>query len=151
MNDALFMVLLRVAESSVATFNGEPEQAQFVARLLIAAIVVAVVAFVSMRPAHHGAALVNRLALVTGVLFMLLPAQFPWYYLWVLPFLVVAPRASLLSLTVTLPSYYLKFYYAAQGDVEFFHTRIVWIEYAPCLVLATIELLRYLTQATRDA
>lgn len=151
MNDALYTVVLAGAQATIQHTGGSPDHAQMLARFLIAALLIAVTAAVSLHRAQTGPALFNRLAIVMGVTFMLLPAQFPWYYLWVLPFLVVAPRASLLALTVMLPLYYLKFYYAALDNADFFHTRIVWIEYAPTLLLAAVEFFQYLAGKIRNA
>lgn len=135
MNDAVFLLFVRAAQS----FTQNSATIEFIARLIAGFMLAVIVIACSIRRARDGAALANRLAIVTGALFMLSPAQFPWYYLWMLPVLAIAPRASLLSLTLTLPFYYLKFHYAARGNPDFFHEVVVWFEFAPCLILGCLE------------
>jgi len=139
MNDALFMILLSGAKFVADTLDLGGQSADLIARGAAAAIVLAVVALLSRKPAASGLDLANRLGIAVGVLFMLSPTQFPWYYIWILPFLALYPRASLLSLTVMLPIYYLRFRFSALDNVEFFHNRLVWVEYAPVLILAAWE------------
>jgi hypothetical protein len=71
--------------------------------------------------------------------FLLSPTQFPWYYLWLVPFLALSPRASMLSLTATLPLYYLRFHFEYRGNVAPFDNGIVWLEFAPAFILLLWE------------
>jgi hypothetical protein len=48
-----------------------------------------------------------------------------------LPLLALRPRLSLMLLTVVLPLYRLRFYFAARGAAGVFDNGIVWLEYAP--------------------
>ena len=75
---------------------------------------------------------------VTG-LFFLSPTQFPWYALWLLPFLTIRPRFSLLLLTATMPLYYLRYYFEARNMTVFFDFGIVWLEYLPVWILLLRE------------
>jgi hypothetical protein len=72
---------------------------------------------------------------LVAALFLLSPTQFPWYFTWIAPPLVLAPSRALLLLTFTLPLYYLKFYLDARGQVQLFHHGIVWLEYIPVWLL----------------
>ncbi|MBK8915372.1 MAG: DUF2029 domain-containing protein [Phycisphaerales bacterium] len=65
----------------------------------------------------------RRSLVVLAVMFFLIPAQFPWYYLWMLPLLAAMPRASLLAYTALLPLYY----------VHYELPWVVWIEHLPVL------------------
>ena len=76
---------------------------------------------------------------IVAALFLLSPTQFPWYYLWLLPLLVLAPNRALLGLTLMLPMYYLRFYYDARGEGLFFHHTVVWLEHGPVLVLLAAQ------------
>ena len=51
----------------------------------------------------------ERALLILAALFLLSPAQFPWYYVMIIPFLTLRPQWSLLLLTVLLPLYYLSY------------------------------------------
>ncbi len=46
--------------------------------------------------------------LIVAVLYLISPIQFPWYYTWMVPFLAVRPKASLLLYPLLLPLYQLK-------------------------------------------
>lgn len=126
MNDALFLIMKWAA-------------GDLGARVVVGALVATAVVLLSLRPVGGVTDLCNRVGIAIGVLFMLSPTQFPWYYVWMLPFLAVRPRASLLLLSATLPLYYLKFYYGAHGDIGYFHMRVVWIEFAPVILVAAWE------------
>jgi hypothetical protein len=139
MNDALFTVLAGVVRSASGVAKLTPEGADRIARLLAAGMVLLSLTALIRAPMSGGPDFCNRIGIALGAAFMLSPAQFPWYYLWMVPFLALRPRASLLLLSLVLPLYYLKFYFAAHGQVELFHTWIVWIEFAPVIALAAWE------------
>lgn len=141
MNDALFMILHRAAGDVSDAIGLTPPWPERIARAAALAIVLAVLAWLTRKPIAGGLDLASRSLIVLGVAFMLSPTQFPWYYLWLLPFLALSPRPSLLVLTAMLPMYYLKFFYDARGNVELFHNGLVWVEYAPTLALAAWEAL----------
>ncbi len=66
------------------------------ARLTSAAVVAAIALGVAWRTPRDGAQRVGRALAVVAALFLLSPTQFPWYFVWVVPLLAVAPRWSLL-------------------------------------------------------
>lgn len=80
---------------------------------------------------RDAADILRRCLILTGALLLLSPAQFPWYYLWVLPFLAIRPVAGLMVLTLTLPLYYLSFYYLAREQYPVFRDVWVWAIWAP--------------------
>lgn len=75
--------------------------------------------------------IIGRHILVIAALFLLSPTQFPWYSLWLIPLLALAPRKSLLLLTLVLPLYYLRYYLEGIGQTGFFDQYLVWIEFFP--------------------
>ena len=77
----------------------------------------------------------TRWLIVVAALFLLSPTQFPWYYTWVVPFLALVPRLSLLTFTALLPLYYLRFLLDARGLAHWFDHGVVWIEHAPVWLL----------------
>ena len=141
MNDALFMIFHKGVEWTALALGYAPgsDAAGFTARLVVFCVLMAWVAVVSVKRVAGPEDLANRLVLILGALFMLSPTQFPWYYVWVVPFLALSPRPSLLVLTAMLPLYYLKFHFSARENVDLFHNGIVWIEYAPTFVLILWE------------
>ncbi len=131
MNDALFMAVRWVVESVLGLLAWDPGPAQFVSRLLVGAALVIWIARLSGRPAMEPSEVWNRCLLIVSAVFLLSPTQFPWYYVWVVPFVAISPRFSLTLLGVLLPIYYVRFHFEAQGRQWVFDNWIVWIEYVP--------------------
>ncbi|NNM87262.1 MAG: DUF2029 domain-containing protein [Phycisphaerae bacterium] len=67
--------------------------------------------------------------LLTGLLFLLSPTQFPWYYTWLLPMLAINPRPSLLAWSCTLGLYHW----------EYIGSWVVWVETLPVIILLVVE------------
>lgn len=127
MNDTLYMAPFWLAKQ----WTDQTDLAHGAARGAVSLIVIAVIAWQVRRSANDGGAWIDRALVVLAVLFLLSPAQFPWYALWLTPFLAVRPRASLLLLTVLTPMYYLRFYFQAVGRVDVFDHGVVWLEFTP--------------------
>jgi hypothetical protein len=131
MNDALFMVFLQGANTLAnfgALFAGRE---RLIARAIAAMLLVVWIGLLSRKRVEYDRSFCEKcLFAVTGV-FILSPAQFPWYYVWMLPLLALRPRLSLLLWTVLLPLYYFRFYFLARDSVHIFDTGIVWLEHAP--------------------
>ena len=67
---------------------------------------------------------------VMGALLLLGPVGNPWYFLWIMPFVCLFPRASWLLLSGLLGLYYTAFYFLYRGEPEMFRW-VVWLEYLP--------------------
>lgn len=122
MNSALFTVLETSMGSGLARFLA----------LGIACILALALPFTRLRSAP-----VLIATIVVGTLLLLSPTFFPWYWLWLLPFLLILNhwvRWPLLALTATLPLYYLRFALEATGHENLFDNWIVWIEFGPILL-----------------
>ena len=133
MNDSAFLLLHELSK-----WISEPH-AQWIARAGMAALIIVVVLLVlrRYRPTDHW--LFTSLLVVAAALFLLSPTQFPWYYLWLLPFLALRPAWSLIALTVTLPIYYLRFPLDAVGHAAWFDYGLVWLEFVPIWALLLWE------------
>jgi hypothetical protein len=81
----------------------------------------------------------RRVLLVIGALFLLSPTQYPWYYLWLLPFLTVYPVFPLLLLTALLPLYYMRFYLTERQMTQIHDLGLVWIEFVPVWSLLLLQ------------
>jgi hypothetical protein len=145
MNDALYMLFVW-AVRYLPPLAGGAAYGHQAARLCAGAVLLAWTIWVVRRPPARREELFGQALAVAAAAFLLSPTQFPWYYLWVLPFLVLRPRLSLLLLTALLPLYYLRFHCqalelagAATGAVWFFDYGIVWLEYLPVLALLAVE------------
>ncbi len=67
--------------------------------------------------------------LLTGLLFLLSPTQFPWYYTWLVPMLAICPRPSFLVWSCTLGLYHWAYIGAW----------VVWVEAMPVLIVFALE------------
>jgi alpha-1,6-mannosyltransferase len=137
MNDALYMLFLWAVQFVLGMLQFDAGTAQVVTRVLVALILVALIGWVSRTGTADAEQLWERSLLIVSATFLLSPTQFPWYYTWVVPFLVIRPRASLLVLNALVFLYYLRFYFKALNNVDFFDYGIVWVEFLPvwCLLL----------------
>ena len=139
MNDALFMIFAKSSEFTTNLLNFEESVARIVARVVAFLLLLAWTLHWSRSPVADSRDLAGRIVLVMAALFMLSPTQYPWYYVWIVPFLALSPRPSMLVLSAMLPMYYLKFYFDARDNVHLFHNGLVWLEYAPVFALAVWE------------
>lgn len=73
--------------------------------------------------------------LALGMFLVLLPAPYPWYFLWLLPFLVIAPAGAWIALMATLPLYDLRFYLEPRDMSVWFNYIVVPVEFSPLLLL----------------
>ena len=75
---------------------------------------------------------------VMGALLLLSPVGNPWYFLWIMPFVCLFPRASWLLLSGLLGLYYTAFYFLYRGEPETFRW-VVWLEYLPFYIVLAWE------------
>ncbi|MEW6352493.1 MAG: glycosyltransferase 87 family protein [Thermodesulfobacteriota bacterium] len=130
-NDALFMALRWGVESVLRVLSWNPGSAGLISRALVGAALVGWIGWVCRKPAVDPDETWQRCLSILAAVFLLSPTQFPWYYVWVVPFLAICPRGSLILLGVLLPIYYLRFHFEAQGRQWVFDHWIVWLEYVP--------------------
>lgn len=133
-NSAIFP-LIETLVSPVAGPSGAGLLARGVVGLTLAAIV-CVVAWHAR--AAEGEATIRAAALTTGALFLLSPAQFPWYATWVAVFLPFLPSRAFLWLGVMMPLYYVAFHLIARDQLATFASVVVPLEWAPILALLAI-------------
>jgi alpha-1,6-mannosyltransferase len=141
MNDALFMVFQWLVGKGIAFSSLEPSLTtqRLMVRGVVGLVLGAIVLALCWRSWEKDGSIGARVLGVVAALFLLSPAQFPWYGIWLLPWLCISPRPSLLLLTVLLPMYYLRFYYRAYDNVAFFDNGWVWVEFAPVWLLLAWE------------
>jgi alpha-1,6-mannosyltransferase len=77
-----------------------------------------------------------------AALYLLSPTQFPWYYLWLLPFLTIHSQISFLLLTPLLSLYYMRFYFTARGMANIHDNGIVWVQFVPVWMMLIREWIR---------
>jgi hypothetical protein len=137
LNDALYKLFVWTAHAGLTLIGAHAYHSQLVARVAVVCVLVIWLVWLCRRAHANPRDLCQRCLLAVTALFLLSPAQFPWYYTWLVPLLAVRPRFSLLLLTVLLPLYYLRYHLAARGHVELFDYGVVWLEYVPvwCLLI----------------
>lgn len=138
-NDSLFKILVWGSQLILEMLGQHPGHGQFIARILALALIGGSIFYISFRFVEQPKELFKKSLLIVAAVFLLVPTQFPWYYTWMLPFLAVAPKRSLLLLTVLLPLYYLRYYLEPRGMISYFNNVIVWMEFVPVWILLLLE------------
>ena len=122
-------------------------QAGTIARLLIA-ILITTTTFILARNCTSNATCIKGITLVIAMLFLLSPAQYPWYFIWLVPCLCFYTCYPLLALSALLPLYYLYFELLSRGLESYHSSIIVWFEYLPVLIMLLVQLRRESTGRT---
>ncbi len=131
LNDSAFRLILWTSEWVLPFFDIHPGHGQVWARRISTAIILIVSAYFTLRPQRAERSIIESALFIVATIFLFSPTQFPWYSLWMLPFLVFVPRRSLLLFSVLLPIYYLRYYFEGRGDVAFFDNVLVWLQFLP--------------------
>jgi hypothetical protein len=140
-NSALFPMIEGLSRVSLRPWGFEAA-AWALARTVIALFLGGLALWQARRPIRSTENLIERAGLVVAALVLLSPAQFPWYMIWMIPFLAFQPRWGLLVITVTAPLYYLSFHFLARGAYETFSIWVVWAIWAPVWILLGAEALK---------
>ena len=132
-NDFLFRGVLKFSEFMLLFAGYHPGHGQFVTRISVILIICfSTIALIRNR-VMDDMDVIRKILIVLSILFFLSPTQFPWYYLWLLPFLTIIPYRPLLLLTVLMPIYYLRYYFEQSWQFEYYKNLIVFLEYVPVL------------------
>jgi alpha-1,6-mannosyltransferase len=138
-NDSIFKILVWGSELILEMLGKHPGHGQFMARIVVFTLITSWIFYVSSQHNDQPKELFEKSLLIIAAVFLLIPTQFPWYYTWMLPFLAVNRRPSLLLLTALLPLYYLRYYLEPRGMVSYFNYVVVWIEFMPVWILLILE------------
>jgi hypothetical protein len=138
-NDGLFRLILAVVARIAAGFDASPFMATQYTRVVIGGIYLLWLTGLCISPAIGKERMSVKWLLAGAALFLLSPTQFPWYFTWLLPLLVVQPSLALLAYVVTLPLYYLQYYLPAIGAGDQFYKIVVWVEHIPVWVLIVVD------------
>lgn len=98
--------LFALLEDGLLSGLAEPGQ---VARLVVAAIISTLAGLLALRDAQDTARLPSLAAIIIASLLFLSPTGYPWYLIWLAPFLAFTPNVGLIALIVTAPLYWLRF------------------------------------------
>lgn len=133
-NSGLFQLILGF--SSLLSTAFDPA---ILARAIVAISLVGIVLYLNRSVINDAENLVTALVWLITALFLLSPAQYPWYIIWFTPLLCVYPQRGLLLLTALMPIYYLWFYFDVRGQAHLFDDFIVWLQYLPVLLILSID------------
>ena len=139
MNDALFLTLEWTVDAVMTGAGLAWIDSASVSRAILAVTLGGLALWLARHAAADAQALCRRFTVVVALVFLLSPAQFPWYYTWVVPFLALTPSPGLVLLGALLPLYYLRFHLAFRGQAELFDHGVVWLEYLPAWLLLAWE------------
>lgn len=146
-NSALYPALEKLASAALTVVSIEALRPSIVARTLVAVVLCGLALWLAMREWQSLEDLIRRISIFVMALVLLSPAQYPWYALWLAPFLVFWPHRAFLLLLATLPFYYLSFYLAARDAHDVFTSSVVWVIWCPVWIMLVYEILT----ATRSA
>jgi alpha-1,6-mannosyltransferase len=137
-NDSIFRILIFLSEHSLDILGYKTFQKYAAARVAAASLTILWIVFLSLKKPYE-IDFFRRSLYIIAFVFLISPTEFPWYYTWLLPFLCLQPRLSLLILTALLPLYYLRYYLEPRGELNVFSDVLVWIEFVPVWVLLLLE------------
>jgi alpha-1,6-mannosyltransferase len=123
--------LMPALERALGLSGGSPETAAKIARALVAAILAATALRMAVKPAGGADDLLRRAAAVLAALYLLSPAQFPWYFIWLAPMLVLFPVRGWLLGVALIPLYYVSFYFRANAPFSVWRDVVLWAIWLP--------------------
>lgn len=130
-NSALFPVLETISKWVLVPAGLEPHTVSRGLRALAGVAVLSVAVLVALRPLGGPLDFVRRAVVVTCALFLVSPAQFPWYLLWLLPMMTLCPVWGIIFASVLVPAYYASFYFLAQDTYDVYKAYVVWAIWLP--------------------
>ncbi len=137
-NDSIFRILIFISDISLGILGFESYHKYSLARVIAVSLTILCIAYMSYR-SPDGIGFFKKSLLIIAFVFLVSPTEFPWYYTWLLPFLAIQPRLSLLIPTVLLPLYYLRYYLEPRGELNIFTNVVIWLEFVPVWILLLIE------------
>jgi alpha-1,6-mannosyltransferase len=138
-NDGLFRLVLALVAEIGTGFNVSMFMATQYTRIVIGGIYIVWLVALCVSPPRDTSHVIGKWLLAAAAIFLLSPTQFPWYFTWLLPLLVLKPSGALLAYVVMLPLYYLQYYLDVVGAGDQFYKTVVWLEHIPVWVLIAVE------------
>lgn len=110
-----------------------------IARALVAGVLAALALSLAYRPLVGLEDLLARSSIIVAAVVLLSPAQYPWYTVWMAPFLVFRPYPAFLLLSALIPLYYMRFYLVARDAGDVFSDGVVWAIWGPVLAVLIVR------------
>ena len=99
-------------------------------RFGIGIIYLIILYFILRKKSENHFTFFEKALLIVSFLFLFSPAQFPWYYTWIVPFLVIRPKAALLLYPVLLPLY----------NLNYISDYFIYLQHLPVIIFFIWEL-----------
>ncbi len=138
-NDSIFRGFIWFAEHTLPLMGFKAYHKYLAARIVISLLLLGFILYVILNKQCDREKVFSASLFILAFAYLISPTQFPWYYTWLIPLLTITPYYSLLFLSVTLPLYYLSYYFDALDRLETFNNIVVWIEFVPIWILIAIE------------
>ena len=129
-NDAVFQILLIIVKQLREIFGIQSIGSFQLTRWLTGILFTIFLFFITRKKNRNSEDYFEKFLIITAVIFFISPTQFPWYFTWVIPFLVFRPMVSLLLYPVLLPLY----------QLNYLSPYFVYVQHIPILVLFLYEL-----------
>lgn len=117
-NSALFPLLENAAAWALPLLGVNGITAALAIKAVLATGLGAVALHQARAPILSTQDILQRAGLIVAALVLVSPAQYPWYLLWLVPFLAFRPIPGFLLLGATIPLYYASFHFAARETLE---------------------------------
>jgi len=131
-NNSAFYSIFREVIYAIITFTGLNINSAFpVPRIGIVILYMTILFLIIKREPADKFEFLEKALLSIAVLFIISPTQFPWYFTWIVPLLVLRPKVSLLLYSVTLPLYHL----------NYLSPVLVYIQHLPVLTIFLWEII----------
>ncbi len=138
-NSALTPAIEHLTEQILNITGTDVVSSSLLARLTLAALILTALVLVCSAKMANSQDMLRRVSILTTAMFFLSPAQFPWYLMWVLPYMCFFPIYGVYILTATIPIYYLAFYLYPRELDYVFSNALVWIIWLPAWSLLAIQ------------
>ena len=139
LNDSIFKIFTWIFKSVLPWVKLHPGYGQIMARIMVVLITILGVGYLTRKRNDSELSLYQTSLILISLIFIISPTQFPWYVIWLLPFLTIQPRYSLLLLTALLSVYYLRYYLQIYESTAIYDNYLVWVQYIPVWILIYIE------------
>lgn len=127
-NDSFFSLVQLVLGLFLETFA-----ADFASRVVVGIVLCGVLVMLGFRQWRINTfdALCQSCLIGVATAFFLAPTGNPWYFTWLIPFLVITPSFPLIVFCMLVPMYYLDFYFMDQGTSQTYYHLMRVVEYGP--------------------
>ena len=133
-NSAFFPTFEKAITWVLATI-GNTDWAPLLARGMVGCGLICILARLVFIPAKEGIYYLSHVFIMSLLIFLFSPAQFPWYFVWVAPFLVFYPVWGLIVLMPLMALYYAGFALMSAGTFEDYRLALAFVVWLPVWVL----------------